>query len=180
MAGLEGRLKLIQVGVGLVIGLLGTLIAGAFALYLQLGEVKTDVAVLKSNLGTIKEQQAKIEESLRSIETRALGSLSRIESRLAVNQPAPTPELKQDDPPPNLSAEEIATIKEVLKPRPTGKPTTVKVQDTPGGTIIPLPREIVEKFPRLKAFRYAIDEQSGAVLIVSNRTGRILEIIEPS
>jgi hypothetical protein len=177
MAGLEGRLTLIQAMVWSVIGLIGALIAGAFALYLQLGEIKTDVAVLKNTLGTIKEQQAKIEEGLRSIESKTLGSLSRIENRLASNQPPPAPDPKQDDPL-NLSAEDIATIREILKPQPTGNQLTVRVGDVAQGVLIPiLPSAVTDKIPRLRNYRYTIDRQSGAVLIVSNRTLRILEII---
>ena len=88
MAGLEGRFDFLQKMVWSVIALLGTLIAGAFALYFQLGEIKTDVAVVKANFAALKEQQAAIQESIRSMDNKSQASLTRIETKLSNSQPA--------------------------------------------------------------------------------------------
>jgi hypothetical protein len=173
--GVVDRLDLVQKMTWGVIALLGTLIAGAAALYIQIGDVRTDVAVLKSTLGVMKDQQSAIQESLRSLETKSQASLSRIENKLASNQVPDTPE-----PPLNLADSEIDFLRTAMKIFRTGKPVAAKAGDqVPDGATKPLPANIIDKIPRLQNYGYTYD-QSGAVLIVSSRTRRIVEIIEPA
>ncbi len=152
--GVVDRLDLVQKMTWGVIALLGTLIAGAAALYVQIGDVRTDVAVMKSTLGAMKEQQSAIQESLRSIEAKTQASLSRIENKLASNQAPGTPE-----PPLNLADSEIDLLRTVLKGARTGRPVEAKMGDqVPDGAIKALPSNIIDKIPRLRDYGYAYDQ----------------------
>ena len=69
-----------------VIGLLGALVTGAFALYSQIGDLKTDVAVVKTTAATINERVTRIDKSVESVlasGVTASSALSRIEARLS-------------------------------------------------------------------------------------------------
>jgi hypothetical protein len=125
LEGLEARLGLIQKLTWYVIGLLGALIAGAAALYFQLGDIRTDVAVLKANFGSLKEQQSEIQQSLRSIDSKTQTSLSRIENKLTPAAPAPvplaTPLPGPEETPLRLGGDEIALLREMLKPTKLNK-----------------------------------------------------------
>jgi hypothetical protein len=186
MEGIEGRLRILSKMIWAVIGFLGTLLIAAFALNSQLGDIKTDLAVLKSNVGVIGERLAKIEqnlpkieESLRSMESKTLGSLSRIETRLAASPPEVKQPPKDDQiilTPLLLADDEIAFIRQALKAQQTGKPLLAKVGDQAADTDAQyLPDSIVRKIPRLKGYRYAYDP-SGAILILA--AGRVVQIIE--
>jgi hypothetical protein len=180
LEGLEARLNLIQKMTWGVIGLLGALITGAAALYFQLGDIRTDVAVLKANLGSLKEQQSAIQESLRSIDTRTQASLSRIENKLASNQ-TPAPLQGPDESPLKLADEEIALLRAVLKTVKFDKPQEAKIGNfvSDQATLAVMPRAIIDKIPRLASYSFTYDP-SGSLLIVSNRTGRVAAIIEPA
>jgi hypothetical protein len=171
MEGIEGRLGILSKMIWTVVGLLGTLLLAAFALYSQLGDIKTDLAVLKSTVGTIGDRQAKIEESVRSLESKALASLNRIETRLL---PPDTPVLA----PLNLDPDQIAFLREALKARRTDKPALAKIGDLVADFKFPsLPDFVVDKIPFLRGFRYTYD-QSGAILLLAG--GRVVQIVEPS
>lgn len=80
----DARLGQTQRMVWVVIGLLGTLMLGAAGLYVQVGEIKTDLAVAKATLKSIDDRTGKTEkaaEEIRSEQIRARESLARIESR---------------------------------------------------------------------------------------------------
>jgi hypothetical protein len=181
LEGLEGRLALVLKMTWGVIGLLGALLAGAAALYSQIGDIKSDVAVLKSNGETLKGQQAAIQDALRSTETKVLGPLSEIRTALVnQNQLSPNPP-RPDDAPLNLSADEIAFLRESLQVKRKGDNTLARIGEVvPTSAIMPLiPASVTDKIPRLKGYRYTLDAGSGALLIVS-RSLRVAEIIEPA
>jgi hypothetical protein len=172
MEGIEGRLGILSKMIWTVVGLLGTLLIAAFALYSQLGDIKTDLAVLKSTVGVIGDRQAKIEESVRSLESKALASLNRIETRLL---PTGTLALAPLD----LEPDQIAFLRDALKPRRTDKPTLAKIGNLFADSKFPyVPDYIVEKIPKLKGLRYTYD-QSGAILLLAGG-GWVVQIIEPS
>ena len=175
---LEARLNLIQRMTWSVIGLLGALVAGAAALYLQLGDIKTDVAVLRANFGSLKEQQSAIKESLQSMDTKIQASLSRMENKLTSNQ---TPPLVPgpDGTPLKLGDEEIALLRVILKPTKYGKPQEAKIGQpvSDRAKLFAMPRAIIDKIPRLANYSYTYDP-SGSILIVSNSTKLVADIIE--
>jgi hypothetical protein len=176
LEGLEARLDLIQKMTWGVIGLLGALVAGAAALYFQIGDIRTDVAVLKTNFGSLKEQQTAIQETLRLIDSKTQASLSRIENKLTSNQ-TPPPIPGPDEKPLRLGDDEIAMLRGALKPTKNDKPQQAKIGDIVSDRLFVLPAAIIDKIPRLVSYGYTYD-QSGSVLIVSNRTRRVAEIIE--
>ncbi|MBR1232581.1 hypothetical protein [Bradyrhizobium sp. AUGA SZCCT0182] len=178
LLGLEGKLGLLQSMVWAVIGLLGTLIAGAFALYSQIGEIKTDVAVVKSSFSALKEQQTAIQESIRSIDAKSQASFSRIENRLGGNQLLPAP---QESAPLNLAQAEVDLIKAFLKVSRTTSPlaTSLGMNIEDDTSLRPLPQLVVAKIPRLAAYSYMYDP-SGALVLVSNRNRKVEAIIQPA
>ncbi|MBR1173701.1 hypothetical protein JQ617_07015 [Bradyrhizobium sp. KB893862 SZCCT0404] len=170
--GVVDRLDLVQKMTWGVIGLLGTLIAGAVALYFQIGDLKVDVAVVKANFGFLKEQQTAIQEALRSIDIKTQASLSRIEGKVGSAMPPSAVDL-----PLQLAADEIAFLRTALKPVKTDTPLSTRVGDEITSRLEVLPRVVVDKIPQLASFSFTYD-RSGAVLLVSNRTRRVVQIIE--
>jgi septation ring formation regulator EzrA len=84
VAGIEARLGLVQKMVWGVIALLGTLLAGAAALYVQIGDLRTDLAVVKTNVTAINDRVVKMDKSIdevRADETRIRETLTRIETK---------------------------------------------------------------------------------------------------
>jgi outer membrane murein-binding lipoprotein Lpp len=172
IAGIEARLDLVQKMVWAVIALLGTLVAGAGALYFQIGDLKTDVAVIKTNAAAINEKVSKIETSIddvRSAGNLASTTLGRIETRLdtaasqgRVGGPGFLVGL-------TLSSDETQLIRAVLKPVLKGVPQQFKVGDLlePGIFVAMLPREITSKFLRLSGLLYFTD-RSGALMLVAS------------
>ena len=135
VAGIEARLGLVQKMVWGVIALLGTLLAGAAALYVQIGDLRTDLAVVKTNVTAINDRVVKMDKSIdevRADETRIRETLTRIEMRLAASSnttPAiPVASLRKQstavlaadasaEPAPFLSDWEAQLIRETLKDR---------------------------------------------------------------
>lgn len=158
------------------IGFIGSLFIVGHALYVQIGDVKTEIAVAKNNISNVGERLNRIEQSL--------AALPRIEALLR-NAPAPAP--PPGSPPPvqvfsslGLTDNEVHLIQGVLKPTATGKPLKFKIGDQISDVIVPrLPDAIVEKVPKLRGFRYTID-QSGAVLIVEDARNTVVSIIPPA
>jgi len=93
---------------------------------------------------------------------------------------SPDPALKQEDQRLNLSGDEVALLRAILPPKRTGFRSHTKVGAVAHGKLIMpfIPSSITDKIPRLKGYRYTYDDDSGALWIVSNRTMRIVEIIE--
>jgi hypothetical protein len=174
--GVVERLDLVQKITWAIVGLLGTLIAGAAAIYFQLGDIRTDVAVVKANLGSVREQLSAVQETLRSSAARTQASLSTIEGKLGKDYP--TVGTGSEDL--NLSDEEVYLIREVMKPIKTGKPQQAKIGDElPDAVSLDLkvlPRKLTDKIPRLASYSYLYDA-SGALLLISNRTRRVAQII---
>jgi hypothetical protein len=102
VGGLDARLGLVQKMVWGIFALLGTLLGGAAALYVQIGDLKTEIAAMKATVAATGERGGRIEktlEELRSDTVQTQRTLARIEARLAsadeVNRPPTvvTPEL---------------------------------------------------------------------------------------
>jgi hypothetical protein len=185
IAGLDARLGLIQKMVWVVVGLLGTLLAGAAALYYQVGDLRTDVATIKTDLSTVKGQTERLTSGLQNFneaQSNALDALRRIEGRVGTSRF--DPQQPRQDRPVNLplielSDSEIQIIRDVLKP--TRNPGAgFKLGEIISGTIVPfLPSAITEKIPKLQGIRYSFDAD-GAIALVDGTSYRVIKIIAPS
>jgi hypothetical protein len=92
LAGVDARLGLVQKMVWGLFALLGTLLAGAAALYVQIGDLKTEVAVVRATTQAIDTRSLKFEKTLEDIraeQSRTRESLSRIEARFAAGATDP-------------------------------------------------------------------------------------------
>jgi hypothetical protein len=174
VGGIEARLGLLQKLLWVVLALLAGLLSGAAALYVQIGDVKTDLAVLKTNLSAVAERVNKIDKSVETISAdlnRAVVAVGRIEARLSAASPMPLqqqPQQPQQQSPPQqrprdilLSESEMNAIREILKPATTGTlAASMRLGDRMSETLPPLPAALVDKIPKLKDFRYTVDRNS--------------------
>jgi hypothetical protein len=182
---IEARFDFLRNIVWVVIGLLGALLAGAFALSNQIGEIKTDVALLKSQSSEFTQKQTAVLESLKST---AEGALARVENRLAsLTTGQGLQQTSNLEEPLKLSRLDTLLIRSLLKPVKTGRPLEIKVGDEVKEvisadrvsiipTIAPLPAELTDEVTKFKGLSFAYDP-SGAVLIVSP-SRRVVAIIE--
>jgi hypothetical protein len=159
----EAQLGLVQKMVWAVIALLGTLFGGAIGLYVQIGDLKTDIAVIKTNVAAINAHIIDVS----SPGDRASKALERIEARLdtgggvsPLNNQGLTFQVGANGSPVlTLSSDETQLIRDILKPVPKGTPQQFRVGDSlgPGIFISLLPTPITSKFPRLRGLFYFFD-----------------------
>ena len=73
-----------------------------------------------------------------------------------------------------------AILRDYFKLKRKSEPPSISVGEVPQNSyIIPfIPSTVTDKIPRLKGYRYTVDSASGALLIVSSRTLRVVEIVE--
>src|SRR5262249_43989572 len=95
--GLEARIGLLQLLVLAVLGMLGGLVLGAYTIYGQIGDLKSDVAVVKTNVVNISDRLAKVEKTIEDIRSDGGQILSRI-SRLEPPPRQPAPPAPAPDP----------------------------------------------------------------------------------
>src|SRR5262245_44853740 len=143
IAGIEGRLRLLLWMVAAVVGLVGTLLAGAAALYSQISDVRVQVGVIDTKVGEINKRLDKIDDANKDIRTNldgALLALERIEGRLTgvgPQQQAPTvpsPPVREI----SLSDSEIQAVREIMKPIATGEAQYYEVGKPVAQYIVPL------------------------------------------
>jgi hypothetical protein len=190
LGGIEARVDLVQKMVWAVIGLLGALVTGAFALYSQIGDLKTDIAVVKTTVATINERLTRIDKSVESVlasGVTASSALSRIEARLsAMSLQQPNPLVVSVPPRGPTPLYEITftdgekqLIREFINPIRVAESPAYQIGEiAPVTSLSMLPEPIVAKIPRLTGLRYAVD-RGGTILIVDGATYRIAAIIPP-
>lgn len=104
VAGLDARLGLLQKMVWGIFALLGTLLAGAAALYVQIGDLKTEIAGIRATVAASGDRLARIEKSVEDLRVeigQAHRILSRLDARLTLGPPPLDPALKLLPPPPS-------------------------------------------------------------------------------
>jgi hypothetical protein len=93
--GLEARIGLLQKLVLAVLGMLGGLVLGAYAIYGQIGDLKSDVAVVKTNVVNISDRLARIEKTIDDIRSDGGQILSRISRLEPPSRPLLSPHQRQ-------------------------------------------------------------------------------------
>jgi hypothetical protein len=146
------------------------LLAGGFALFVQINGVTTEVNKVRTELTARLDKLENAVADLKGGQTTANGALSRIERRLA--------ETQQATPPLGLTADQIALLHQYLKLDPNlaysgiGRQGDVlqdaKLYDYPSG--------VVDKIPALKGTQYTFDIK-GQILIVSSADRRIVAVV---
>lgn len=207
VAGIDARLGLVQKMVWAVLALIGTLLAGAAALYFQIGDLKIDLAVVKANLAVINDRVAKIDKSVEGIgadQARMRETLTRIEARLAArnNIPSALPlasvpidslptrasSALDSFPDGNLFTEAgqssrplSLTDSETRLIRDALKERVLAAKTLPeraASPIEPLPETVSSKIPRLGGLRYFISAD-GTINIVGMSDRHVLGTIVP-
>jgi hypothetical protein len=173
--GLEARVGLLQKLIWAVIGLLGAMLAGAAAIYVQVGDLKTDVAVVKNTVAGINERLAKIEKTIDDIRSE-IGQVrtetGQILSRVSRAEPPSPPRPQQPDLR-NVIAGfyvtdgEAKLLRELLGAAPkTDAPPKISLwQRVSEQPLNPISDEIAARLPKLKGLRYAIDPGNNAIAL---------------
>jgi hypothetical protein len=167
IAGLEARVGLILKMIWAVIGMLGTLMAGAVALLSQVGDVKSDLASVKASIVALNDRIAGLESGIRDVrsaQSSAATTLARIDT--AVAAPPPKPGTNPTDLLRIVSSSFNAQyMREVLKPVPTGQRTYVLGERVSGLTVPLLPPAVIDKLPELTGLGYIFDAKGQIVLV---------------
>lgn len=178
--GLEARIGLLQKLVLAVLGMLGGLVLGAYAIYGQIGDLKSDVAVVKTNVVNISDRLARIEKTIDDIRSDGGQILSRI-SRLeppprqpALPAPAPDPIVAGF----YLTDGEAKLLRELLRapPKTAAAPKYGLWEKLEDSAVLPLPNDVTDKVVKLKGWRYAIDPNNNAIALVAP-SGSVVAII---
>jgi hypothetical protein len=156
-----------------IIGLLGALLVGAIAIYVQIGDLKTDVAVIKTNITNLVERFSKVEKAVedsRADQVQILRTIGGIESRL----PKPDPIVAGF----YLTASEASAIAFFLRPPlKSDKPPTFTIGSRVSENMLrPLPNDLLAKVPRLNGVRYVIDANN-AIALVAPGTDVVFAIV---
>ena len=162
-----------------ILGFLGVLIGSAGALYVQFGDVKTDVAVIKRDVATITDRLTKLEKQVADIQSGQVSAatiLSRVEAKL--QQPPPQP--RPAPPMLALTSEEGMIIRDLLKsdfvPAIAYKTGARIGDEIPVASLRDFSDTLLSKVPKLKGTKYAFDEK-GQILIASASDNRVVAII---
>jgi hypothetical protein len=160
--GVEGRLALLTKLTLGVLGALGLIGSAGVAILVQLGDMKTDVSVIKKDIAQLQKDVGVVVQGQGSIQN----GLGRIEGRL----PASKTLIAVSNVP--LSPADIQFIRDFLKQQPqrAGTNSTVKIGDLINESqLMPLPDAIVGKVPALKGGKYIFDQDNSIVIALDNR-----------
>jgi hypothetical protein len=169
--GLEARLGLLQKLIWTVIGLLGAMLAGAAAIYVQVGDLKTDLAIVQTSVSNVSDRLARIEKTIDDIRDNSGQILSRISRLEPAPRPQPTPAPSPDSRPIAgfyLTDGEVKLLRELLRAPPkSDAPAKYGQWDRlPESDTAPLPDDVTGKMAKLKGLRYAIDPGNNAIALV--------------
>ncbi|MBR0800837.1 hypothetical protein JQ615_36295 [Bradyrhizobium jicamae] len=147
----------------------------------QTKALKTDIARLNREVGSLSERLEKLERAEKARQETA-------QREAGQNKPAADPaadtgkagiEARTDQAALNLSRDEIQIIREYVKPAPaSGAPTpAINVGDPISGGTIPLPSSLTEKVPKLLGARFAT--RNGSIIIV-RKDSRQVDAVLPA
>lgn len=138
------------------------------ALFLQIREMKSEIALWKTELATTKMQLARSEKLAQ-------------EAATSNNQsPASTYSSGPFQPSLYLSEDERKNIRQfikVLPPKPGAKRTIELGAEIPSSAAAYVPQELIDELPKLRGARYSID-QNGSIIMMSDGSSRADVIIE--
>jgi hypothetical protein len=178
--GLEARVGLLQKLQWWVLGLLVAVVLGAIGINVQIGDLKSDVAVVKTNVVNINDRLARIEKTIDDIRSDGGQILSRI-SRLEPppGQPAlPAPAPDSIVAGFYLTDGEAKLLRELLRapPKTAAAPKYGLWEKLPDSDVRPLPDDVTSKLVKLKGLRYALDPNNNLIALVEP-SGSVVAII---
>jgi len=152
-----------------IIGLLSLTVVGGIALFVQINDVRNDLATAQKELSKKLENLELAVEELGDGQTTAKGALSRIERRLAESQVVPALALTGD---------QIDFLHEALKFNPyqiyKGVGRTGDI--LPYTTLYEYPSGVTDQISSLKGTRYTFDMKE-QILIVSAADRGIIAVV---
>lgn len=160
----DERISTLQKMIWGVITMMGTLGIGAAGIYIQIGDLKTDLAVLKTNVANVGDRLTKIEggnNEIRTDQRQVLTTLGRIENRQQRDTGGGVVAgLYLTE----IQAENIRRFLNTPARTDTRANFHVGLQ-LPDGVAKPLPDDLVAKIaPQLKGANYAIDSNNAIAL----------------
>ena len=143
-----------------MIGFLAIIVAGGIGLYIQIGDLKSDIRDTKHDVSGALERLGKIEDDiaeLKASQSDATNALSRIEDHVAALQGLPT--TPPSAPQLLISVDDAKFIRSWLKFNPAEAYKGVgRVGDVlKDVALADFPSVVLEKFPLLKNMRYTFD-----------------------
>ena len=169
IAGMERRLGLLQVLILAAIGMLGGLIAGALAIYVSVGDVKTSVAVVQTKIDAMASRLAAVEQGVSEVRSPT-GEILTLLRRIDQRQPS-APTL-------SVTEEEAKLIRQTLgTPDRIGGTSKFAVGDVSPPDAKPLPEELAAKIPRLRGVRVVLDGATNALALIDPTSNRVFAII---
>lgn len=182
---LNASFTVFQTMVWTIIGFIGTLILGSLAIYSQLGDLKTDLAVIKvstsntterlkaldDRLGALDARIASMDKSTQEGRAEMLRAVSRVESQGIRTDPVVAGFY--------VTAFEATLIIQFLRPSiRTNRPAVLSVGSrVDEGRLQPLPEDAVIKSPRLRGVRYVIDDDNFKIALTGPGTDVVFAIL---
>lgn len=180
---LEGSVGLLTKLSFAIISLLGLVVAGGMTIFVQISNIKTDLALAAKDIAAANEKLVKIDGEVSGVRRGQLTLtevLARVERRVLNSAPDPGGSLIEARLGPVFVADEEMFIRDYIKKTTGLKPmvkTGYKVGDViPSDRLIDFPTELMRKIPRLKSAKYTVDEKE-RIIIVSAESNRVIALL---
>lgn len=144
--------------------------AGVTFLIAQISGLRSELASVRGELASAKDRIARME---RRVEEPSIAQRFTDLQK----QPEERPRM-----PLELTREEVQLVRDYIKvpPAPPGTAATIQLGGVvPAATLVPLPQQIGEKFPRLIGARFTTD-RNGAIVIVGRGSRHVDAIVAPN
>ena len=134
------------------------------ALFLQIHDLKIEIAQTGTELATIKSRFVQLE---------------KLAQQISINETTPTKKNQATHEPLIFSEADIKVIRQsikVLPPKPGALQKFHVGDEISDSTVAPIPESLVDQLPKLRGARFSID-QDGAIIIIgagSNRVDAVL------
>lgn len=151
--------------------------AGTVIALTRTRSLQAEIATLQRELALLKERTARADNELAKQQASQQRELAK---KAVIEQTRTGPNHRTDQPPLDLTQEDIQIIKEYIKPAPPiGTPMpAIKVGDTVGTATIPLPSPLMEKIPKLLGARFTT--RNGSIIILRRDSWQADVVLSPN
>jgi hypothetical protein len=171
---LDGRITLLQMGVGACLTIIIAVAGGGFALHKEIASVDSKLSALQAS---INERTSKLSAEIAALpnnQKQLQEALARIEARL----PAPTPPIQLVGM--QLTPEETRVLRDFFRAFGVGKGGPYKLGDKiPDEALSSTPDEIVARIAKLKGTKVVVDS-TGSIVLTAGLSNQVIAIIPPS
>jgi hypothetical protein len=180
---LAGKISILMWGGGSIAAILVAIVGGGIAIYYELSQLRTDVALVRRDTASALERLSRLEQAAdaaRSAQHEVKSSLGRIEGRLALVGGRP-PVPRETDIIAALDMKLVRdlfafTATDVMLPAKSDYAVGANIE---GAELKPIPEAIWSKIPILKGLRSTLDGDKN-IILVSGSSPRVIGIVPPS